>query len=414
MDVAIVGAGIGGLTLALMLERRGIAARVYEASSEIRPLGVGINVLPHASRELGALGLEADLTRHAVLTQQAAFFNRYGQLIYTEPLGRAAGYEAPQYSIHRGDLQRVLLDAFAGRAGAGRVLTGWRCTGCTQDEHGVTLAFADALGAARAPVRADVAVACDGLHSALRRQLHPQEGPPRYSGVNMWRGTTRWAPVLGGATMVRAGWFTHGKMVVYPIRPDVDAQGRQLVNWVAERASPRHLHRDWNRPGRLDDFIGAFESWRFEWLDAPAMIRAADRILEFPMVDQDPLPWWTQGRVTLLGDAAHPMVPRGSNGAGQAILDARCLADRLAAGGDARAALATYEAERLPATTQVVLENRRNPPDAIIREVVERTGDRPFARIEDVISREELERMSERYKRVAGFDRATLAARPPR
>jgi 2-polyprenyl-6-methoxyphenol hydroxylase-like FAD-dependent oxidoreductase len=413
MDVAILGAGIGGLTLALLLERRGIAARVYEASAEIRPLGVGINVLPHASRELGALGLEPALTRHAVLTQQAAFFNRYGQLIYTEPLGRAAGYDAPQYSIHRGDLQRVLLDAFCARAGAGRVSTGWRCTGCAQDARGVRLAFVDAHGAARAPVAADLAIACDGLHSAIRRQLHPQEGPPRYSGVNMWRGTTRWAPILGGATMVRAGWFTHGKMVIYPIRSGVDEDGRQLVNWVAERETPQHLQRDWNRPGRLEDFIGAFEAWRFDWLDAPALIRAADRILEFPMVDQDPLPWWTQGRVTLLGDAAHPMVPRGSNGAGQAILDARCLADRLAAGGEVRAALAAYEAERLPATTQVVLENRRNPPDAIIREVVERSGDRPFARIEDVISREELERMSERYKRVAGFDRATLAARPP-
>jgi len=254
-------------------------------------------------------------------------------------------------------------------------------------------------------------IACDGLHSAIRRQLHPDEGAPRYSGVNMWRGTTRWPPILGGATMVRAGWFTHGKMVIYPIRRSIDDAGRQLVNWVAERETPEHRQRDWSRPGRLEDFIGAFESWHFDWLDVPALIRAADSILEFPMVDQDPLPWWTQGRVTLLGDAAHPMVPRGSNGAGQAILDARCLADRLASGGDVRAALATYEAGRLPATTQVVLENRRNPPDAIIREVVLRSGDRPFERIEDVIGRDELERMSERYKQVAGFDKASLSAR---
>jgi 2-polyprenyl-6-methoxyphenol hydroxylase-like FAD-dependent oxidoreductase len=410
MDVAIVGAGIGGLTLALMLERRGIRARVYESSPEIRPLGVGINVLPHASRELGALGLEEALTAHAVLTEEAAFFNRYGQLIYREPLGRHAGYDAPQYSIHRGDLQRVLLDAWLERAGREHVVTGWRCTGCTQDDAGVVLAFDDPQsGADRAPQRADVAIACDGLHSAIRRQFHPHEGAPRYSGVNMWRGTTRWNPILGGATMIRAGWFTHGKMVIYPIRRSIDDAGRQLINWVAEFETPQHRQRDWNRPGRLEDFIGAFESWRFDWLDVPAMIRAADAVLEFPMVDQDPLPWWTQGRVTLLGDAAHPMVPRGSNGAGQAILDARCLADLLAAGGDARAALAAYEAERLPATTQVVLENRRNPPDAIIREVVQRSGDKPFARIEDVISREELERMSERYKRVAGFDKASMA-----
>jgi len=412
MDVLIVGAGIGGLTLALMLERAGISARVFEAAPEIRPLGVGINVLPHASRELGRLGLEAELTRHAVLTHEAAFFNRFGQLIYREPLGRSAGYDAPQYSIHRGDLQRVLADAWCARVGRERLVTGWRCTGVAGGEDGVDVAFEDPRDGRSLPQqRADVVVACDGLHSAIRRQLHPQEGPPRYSGVNMWRGTTRWAPVLTGASMIRAGWLSHGKMVIYPIRDRIDADGRQFVNWVAEIETPVHRQRDWNRPGRLEDFIDHFEDWRFDWLDVPAFLRAADAVLEFPMVDQDPLPWWTRGRVTLLGDAAHPMVPRGSNGAGQAILDARDLADRLASGGDPAAALAAYEAERLPATSRVVLENRRNPPDAIIREVVDRTGDRPFARIEDVISREELERMSERYKRVAGYDRQSLDAK---
>ncbi|MEP7056951.1 MAG: flavin-dependent oxidoreductase [Caldimonas sp.] len=410
MDVIIVGAGVGGLTLALALQRAGIAARVFEASPEIRPLGVGINVLPHASRELGRLGLEAELTRHAVLTKEAAFFNRFGQLIHREPLGRAAGYEAPQYSIHRGDLQRVLLDAFVERAGAARLATGWRCTGFTQDEHGVTVAFDDPLsGAARPAQHGDVVIACDGLHSAIRKQLHPDEGEPRYSGVNMWRGVTRWKPFLSGATMVRAGWLSHGKMVIYPIRDDIDGEGTQLVNWVAEIETAKHRQRDWTRPGELGDFIGGFADWHFDWLDVPALIRAADSVLEFPMVDQDPLPWWTRGRATLLGDAAHPMVPRGSNGAGQAILDARSLADLLASGADPAAARRAYEAQRLDATTRVVLTNRINPPDAIIREVHERSGDKPFARIEDVISREEIERMSERYKRVAGLDHASLA-----
>ena len=410
LDVLIVGAGVGGLTLALCLQRAGIRARVFEASPELRPLGVGINVLPHASRELGRLGLEPALTQRAVLTREAAFFNRFGQLIHREPLGRWAGYEAPQYSIHRGDLQRVLLDAWLERAGADALATGWRCTGFEQDEHGVRAAFDDPrTGAPRETQRADVLVACDGLHSAIRKQLHPDEGPPRYSGVNMWRGVTPWKPILSGATMVRAGWLTHGKMVIYPIRNDIDGAGTQLVNWVAEIETPTHRQRDWNRPGNLADFIGAFEDWHFDWLDVPAMIRAADAVLEFPMVDQDPLPWWTEGRVTLLGDAAHPMVPRGSNGAGQAILDARCLADLLAAGDGPEAALRAYEAQRLAATTQVVLTNRSNPPDAIIREVHERTGDRPFGRIEDVISAEEIARMSEAYKRVAGYDHASLA-----
>jgi len=245
----------------------------------------------------------------------------------------------------------------------------------------------------------------------VRRQLHPAEGAPRYSGVNMWRGVTAWEPFLSGASMVRAGWLTHGKMVIYPIRENVDASGRQLVNWVAEIETPRHREqRDWNRPGHVDDFIAAFADWHFDWLDVPAMIRATEPVLEYPMIDQDPLPWWTQGRVTLLGDAAHPMLPRGSNGAGQAILDAVALADALLAHpADPAAALAAYEAMRLPATSKVVLTNRTNPPDAIIREVHVRTGDKPFRRIEDVISQDELRAISESYKRIAQYDRETLA-----
>jgi 2-polyprenyl-6-methoxyphenol hydroxylase-like FAD-dependent oxidoreductase len=201
-------------------------------------------------------------------------------------------------------------------------------------------------------------------------------------------------------------------MVIYPIRDRVDGDGRQLVNWVAEIETPRHPSRDWNRAGKLDDFIDAFEDWRFDWLDVPAFLRAADTILEFPMVDQDPLPWWSQGRITLLGDAAHPMVPRGSNGAGQAILDARALADCIVAHDDATAALKAYEDRRLGPTANVVRMSRANPPDAILREVWRRTGDRPFERIEDVISPEELSALSESYKRVAGYDRESLQGGP--
>jgi 2-polyprenyl-6-methoxyphenol hydroxylase-like FAD-dependent oxidoreductase len=226
----------------------------------------------------------------------------------------------------------------------------------------------------------------------------------------MWRGVTPWPPFLSGASMVRAGWLANGKMVIYPIRDNIDAAGRQLVNWVAEIETPTHREkRDWNRPGKLADFIDAFADWHFDWLDVPTMIRATEPILEFPMIDQDPLPWWTQGRVTLLGDAAHPMLPRGSNGAGQAVLDARALVDALALQpGDPAAALDAYEAKRLPATTDVVLTNRENPPDAINREVYLRTGDRPFARIEDVISDDELRAISDRYKRVAQYDQESL------
>jgi 2-polyprenyl-6-methoxyphenol hydroxylase-like FAD-dependent oxidoreductase len=403
-DVLIVGGGIGGLTLALCCAHAGIPARVFEQASQFRPLGVGINVLPHASAELARLGLADALARVSVRTREAVFYNRFGQLIYREPLGHEAGYPHPQYSIHRARLQELLLDAVTARLGAAAVLTGWRCTDVTQDGQGATAHFRDFdTDEVLPPQRGAAVVACDGLHSAVRRHLHPDEGAPLYSGVNMWRGVTVWPRILTGASMIRAGWLATGKMVIYPIADDVDDDGRQLVNWVAEIETGQHTARDWNRRGALRDFIGAFSEWHFDWLDVPAMIRGAESILEFPMVDQDPLPWWSKGRVTLLGDAAHPMYPRGSNGAGQAILDARALADALATHGDPVAALAAYEAVRLPFTSEVVRMNRTNPPDAILREAWARTGDKPFANIDDVISRDELVALSDGYKRVAGF-----------
>jgi 2-polyprenyl-6-methoxyphenol hydroxylase-like FAD-dependent oxidoreductase len=411
MDVLIIGGGIGGLTLALALHERGIPCRVFEMAPQIRAVGVGVNLLPHSTKELIRLGLESELARVAVATKDAAFFNRFGQLIHREPLGRAAGYDWPQFSIHRGDLQMILLAAVEQRLGKDRIHTGWQCTGFSQDARRATAQFRDTTtGAALPDQSAAVIVACDGIHSAIRKQMHPQEGEPRYSGVNMWRGVTRMQPILSGACMVRAGWLSHGKMVIYPIRDTIDAAGNQLMNWVAEIETPVYRKRDWSRPGNLDDFLPAFADWQFDWLDVPRMIRDADMALEFPMVDQDPLEHWTEGRVTLLGDAAHPMVPRGSNGAGQAIIDCAVLADLLTETKDPVNALKAYEALRLPATAQVVLTNRTNPPDAILREVFERTGDKPFARIEDVISPAELTAITDSYKKVAGYDREKLKA----
>jgi 5-methylphenazine-1-carboxylate 1-monooxygenase len=400
-DILIVGAGIGGLTLALELHRRGIASRIFESAPEIKAVGVGINLLPHATEVLGGLGLIPELEKVAVETAEAAFFNRFGQLIYKEALGRRAGYAWPQFSIHRADLQNILLEAVKARIGADRLHLGWHCLGFEQGESGVRLSFRD-----RESVNGKIAVGCDGIHSVIRKQLYPDEGEPRYSGVNMWRGVTRWKPILSGASMLRAGWLASGKLVHYPIRNDVDetidGAKRQLVNWLWEIETPRHQRWDWNRPARVEDFIAGAESWRFDWLDVPAFLRAAELVLEYPMVDKDPLPAWSFGRVTLLGDAAHPMVPRGSNGAGQAILDARVLAQCISEEGNS---LKEYEAARLGPTSMVVLENRRNPPDAILREVYERTGDRPFQRIDAVISPQELAALSEGYKQVAGLRR---------
>ncbi len=410
MDVVIIGAGIGGLTLGLMLHRAGLPCRIFEAAPELKPVGVGINILPHASRELIGLGLEEALTKVAVITREFCFFNRYGQYIHSEPAGRFAGYDVPQFSIHRGDLQMALLEAFVARAGADRVITGWRCTGVDADAGEAH--FVDTLsGKPLESQRGSVVVSCEGIHSTVRKQLYPEEGPPKYSGINMWRGVTRWQPFLSGASMVRVGWHHPAKLLLYPIRNAIDAEGRQLINWVVDIETPHHLKNDWNRPGNVEDFIHTMADWHFDWLDVPQFIRSADTILEYPMVDQDPLPRWNFGRLSLLGDAAHPMYPRGANGAAQAILDARALADALSQNSDPLAALADYESKRLPATRDVVLANRSAPPDAILQAVYERTGDQPFKNIDDVISREELAALSERYKRVAGYDKERLKAR---
>ena len=407
-DIIIVGAGVGGLTLGLALHAAGIPCRIFEVGRRNQADRRRHQSAAACHQGTCSLGLEADLAKVAITTADATFFNRFGQLIYQEPLGRAAGYDHPQFSVHRGDLQMVLLDAFRARAGSDRLLTNHHCTGVDQDGSGVSVHFSDGAGGAdRSTIRGRTAIACDGINSAIRKQFFPGEGEPRYSGVNMWRGVTRWKPILSGASMVRAGWLSHGKMVIYPIRP-ADADGLQLINWVAEIETPVYRKRDWNRPGSIEDFIGAFADWHFDWLDVPALIRAADSVLEFPMVDQDPLPRWSFGRVTLLGDAAHPMVPRGSNGAGQAILDARALTSALLENNDPVAALAAYEKQRLEATTRIVLTNRTNPPDAILREVFQRTNDRPFAAIDDVISRDELVALSEGYKRIAGYSKEAL------
>ena len=380
---------------------------MYESAPAIKAVGVGVNLLPHATKVMGELGLVPALECVAVETAEAAFFNRFGQLIYREPLGRRAGYEWPQLSIHRGDLQTVLLEAVRARLGEDCLHLGWHCEGFSQDAHGVSLKFRD-----HGFVKGRAAIACDGIHSVIRRQLYPDEGEPRYSGVNMWRGVTRWKPILTGATMIRAGWLKTGKLVHYPIRNDVDVTvdgtKRQLVNWVWEIETLQYKRWDWNRAAKVEDFIKDVEGWRFDWLDVPAFFRAADVVLEYPMVDKDPLPAWSFGRVTLLGDAAHPMVPRGSNGAGQAILDAQCLAGLLKSVPSVDEALKDYETRRLQPTSSIVLENRRNPPDAILREVYERTGDKPFAKIDEVISADELKALTDRYKRVAGYDKAAL------
>lgn len=403
MQVAIVGGGICGLSLALNLHRQGIPCRVYERAPAVKELGVGITLLPHAMREFTALGVAETLQAHGIENRESCFFNRFGQLIYREARGRFAGYEYPEVGIHRGRLQTILYQAVLDRLGPESVCTGHHCTGVEQDDAGATVAFTDPAGARTLPaVRADVVIACDGINSVIRRQFYPNDAVA-FGGINTWRGVTRRKPILTGRTYMRIGSILTGKIVIYPIVDDVDGSGTQLINWMAEIKQDTWEKNDWNRTGDLASFFPIYKDWRFDWLDVAALIRDADQILEYPMVDKDPVDRWTFGRVTLAGDAAHPMYPRGSNGAAQAAIDARTLADLLKSHGDPRAALAAYEAARAPATAKVVRTNREHPPDFINIRVEELVGDRPFENLDAYISQDELRALSERYKRIAGF-----------
>ena len=405
MRIAIVGGGIGGLALALGLQQRGIACEVFEAAPEIRELGVGITLLPHAVRELAALGLQPQLEAVGIENLESVFFNRWGQFVYREARGRHAGYSVPELGMHRGKLHGILYQAALQRLGPSRIHLDHRCVGLQQDARCVTLAFQDSRGQLRPSVEADVVIACDGVNSAVRRQFYPGE-LPAFAGINTWRGVTVHQPILTGKSYLRIGTIDTGKMVIYPIVDDVDGQGSQLVNWVAEIRQADMGMNDWNKPGRLEEFLPFFADWKFPWLDVPALIRRASVVFEYPMVDKDPVERWTFGRVTFLGDAAHPMYPRGSNGSAQALIDAASLASLLAGGGDAQEALQRYEAERLPATARVVETNRTVPPDFIIMKADELSGGKPFpGTIDELVSADELRRISEDYQRVAGFTR---------
>jgi 2-polyprenyl-6-methoxyphenol hydroxylase-like FAD-dependent oxidoreductase len=405
MKIAIVGGGIGGLGLALALHARGLPCDVYEAVPEVREIGVGITLLPHAMRELAALGLQPTLEAAGIENLESVFFNRYGQFIYREPRGRHAGYALPEVGIHRGKLHRVMYDAVLARLGPQHVHTDHRCLRVEQGAAGATVHFTRSDGQPLAPVQADVVVACDGVNSSVRRQFYPHE-QVAFAGINTWRGVTRHKPILSGKSYLRIGSIDTGKMVIYPIVDSAEADGLQLINWVAEIKRPDACMNDWNQGGRADDFIDIFADWRFDWLDVPALIRGAAQILEYPMVDRDPVAQWTFGCVTLLGDAAHPMYPRGSNGSAQALIDGRTLADELARvpqGADARVALQAYESQRLPLTARIVQTNRSVPPDFINIRVDELSGGKPFNHIDDLISQDELRQISDNYKQIAGF-----------
>ena len=398
----VVGAGIGGLATALSLHEIGLQVDVFDSARALQPLGVGINLLPHAVRELDALGLLEELRQHAVASSALVYCTKRGQEIWREPRGIAAGYPWPQLSIHRGLLQEVLLNAVTERLGPRAVHLGRRLVGTDGAGERAVAEFEDG------DAEADLVVAADGIHSAARAQRFPDEGGFLWNGSLLWRGIAEVDPVLDGRSMIWAG-HPEQKFVGYPIA-DLPG-GKQRFNFIAELRRPdSDLARaeDWNRRGDLEDFLPQFKEWDFGWLNVPAIVQAAPEIFLFPMVDREPLPRWTFGRTTLLGDAAHPMYPIGSNGASQAILDARVLAGCLRRhDGDIEEALRRYEEARRPATAAIVRANRGLGPE-LPMQLVEERAPNGFTDIADVITPEEIDDVTERYRATAGFSLTAL------
>ena len=413
MEVLIAGAGVGGLTLALSLHAAGhTRVRILEAAPEIRPLGVGLNILPNAVRELTELGLGDRLAEVSVATGELSYVNRFGSLIWNEPRGLAAGYRWPQLSVHRGRLQAVLLEAVCARLGPDAVHTGARVRGIGELPGGRVYAdVVHPVTRAAGRFEADVMVGADGIHSAVRAALHPGEGEPPWNSLLLWRGAAWVPPFLNGRTMIIAG-DERRRAVVYPMSPP-RADGRVLMNWAVARAAEpwERLERaDWNRTVPSGTFLSDFADFDFGWLDVPSVVRAGGEAYLYPMVDRDPLPRWTHGRITLLGDAAHAMYPMGSNGATQSIIDARVLAYHLATQADTDAGLAAYETERRPVTTRLQDSGRRRGPEVVIDLAAQRAP-AGFTDVHEIMSAAELADIAERYARAGGGDVGTANGR---
>jgi 5-methylphenazine-1-carboxylate 1-monooxygenase len=407
MKVIVVGGGIAGLTLALSLHQAGIDVRVYEAVDDLVPLGVGINLQPAAVRELTELGLGTGLGRTGIAIRELAFFSKSGQHICTEPRGLSAGYKWPQFAVHRGRLQLLLLGAVRERLGADGFRTGLRLTHFEQDSRRVLACFVDSSSRRPFADEADILVGADGIHSTVRRQLYPSEGAPRFGRQLLWRAAVDGERFLDGHTMVIAGHFDQ-RIIAYPIATAV-GKGQALINWVCQVALPDEAlpPEDWNRRVAPDRVLRSFGDWRMPWLDLPALIRRAPAIYEFPLVDRDPVETWTSSRVTLIGDAAHPMQPTGSQAGSQAVIDARTLTAALLAASDPIEALQCYDRERRPMMNDIILRNRRLGPEGVLQLVEERAPE-GFERIEDVVSRAEMEAISNSFSAAAGLDVQTV------
>ena len=403
LPVLIAGAGIGGLSTALTLHQIGVPCIVFEVVADLQALGVGINIQPNAVRELFDLGISSQqLDSIGLQTREWCLVGLNGKDVYSEPRGIEAGCQWPQYSVHRGELQMLLYQQVLTRMGAGVVQTGHRVTAYQNTETGVSALITTSDGQEK-QVEGALLIAADGIHSAVRAQMFPDQPPIHWGGAVMWRGTTRAKPIRTGASFVGLGTHHH-RVVFYPIsQPDAD--GLATINWIAEITMDNSAgwgNGDWNKKVAIDHFIHHFEGWNYDWIDIPGMLRGADAVYEYPMIDRDPVPSWVDGHVALLGDAAHAMYPTGSNGASQAIVDARVLGAAMVSKGVNGEALQLYNDTLCEPISAVVLRNRGAGPFVLLNELDDRCGG-IFDDIEEVFPSAERDDLMSRYKAAAGY-----------
>ena len=413
MTVIVAGGGIAGMTMALTCHQLELPVIVHESVKTIEPLGVGINLQPNAVRELFELGLESDLAEIGIQAKEWALVGKNGNDVWSEPRGLDAGYRWPQYSVHRGHLQMMLYQQVLKRLGPKAVISDSRLKGYNNDNDHVLAHIVDSDGKEQ-KVEGSILVGADGLHSSVRAQMHPNDGPPKWGGAVMWRGTTQAKPIRTGASFVLLGKLEQ-RFVCYPISQPDPITGKAIINWIAELTydtSKEWGHSDWNTQVPVEKFINHFSDWSYEWLDVPQLIREASAVYEYPMVDRDPLTTWVDGRCVLVGDAAHVMYPVGSNGASQAIVDTRVLGSAFVKHGLDQTALLHYESLNLKEMNELVIRNRGAGPIGILGIVEERCGG-VFDKIEDVIPRSEIEQYMSNYKAAAGFAIETLNNAPP-
>lgn len=411
--VLIAGGGIGGLSMALTLHQIGVPCIVFEQVNDLKPLGVGINLQPNAVRELFEMGIGTEaMDRVGLPALEWALVGLNGNDVYAEPRGLEAGYNWPQYAVHRGRFHMLLHDTFAARAGAGSVRLGAKVVGYENTSEGV-IATVELANGDTEHVSGSVLVGADGIHSAVRAQMHPDQPPIHWGGALMWRGTTRAKPIRTGSSFVGLGTHKH-RMVIYPIS-QVDEDGFAEINWIAEQTLDDPNARQntgWFAQVEIDDFAHEFDGWTYDWLDVPALIRGADVAYENPMIDRDPVETWVDGNVVLIGDAAHAMYPTGSNGASQAVIDARTLGAALVAHGVGHSALKSYDDALCGPVSELILRNRGSGPFGLLNIVDDRCGGE-FDNIDDVIGAQERADFMAKYKAAAGFAIEALNAAAP-